>query len=313
MKHLTLEERYLISSYLQAEKSVKFIAKKLNRHISTIYRELSRNSISSSYDPESANKTSSIRKKLSFKFIKLTDEIKATIQKYLKQYYSPEQIVGFCKKNSISMVSTERIYQYIWKNKRNNGALYKYLRSSSKKKKKRYGSKDSRGIIKDRVCISERPKIVDTKERVGDWEIDTVVGQEQSGYLVTVVERKTKFTVIGFSKDKKADNIANNIIKILSPYKEIVKTITADNGKEFAEHKLIAKKLNCNFYFAHPYHSWERGLNENTNGLIRQFLPKNYNFKNLKQKTIKKIQNLLNNRPRKTLAFEKPKNLIKLK
>jgi IS30 family transposase len=201
-------------------------------------------------------------------------------------------------------ISHERIYQYVLADKKSGGTLYQHLRHSNKKRKKRYGSHDRRGQLKNRISIDERPKIVDKKTRIGDWEIDTVIGKNHKGALVTIVDRVSKVTVIEKVATKHADGVTDATIKGLLPY--IVHTITGDNGKEFAGHEWIAKALDTNFYFAHPYSSWQRGCNENTNGLIRQYVPKGSSFDHLTNKDAKKIMGRLNNRPRKSLGYRTP-------
>lgn len=205
------------------------------------------------------------------------------------------------------MVSHERIYQYIYEDKLNGGSLYKHLRGSNKKYKKRYGQhKNRKVIIKNKVSIDDRPEIINNKERIGDWEIDTIVGKNNRGAILTIVERKSNFVLIKKLKGKNADNLALETIRLLAPYKDLVHSITSDNGTEFAKHEYIAKKLEADFYFAHPYSSWERGLNEYSNKLIRQYIPKKSNFDDIDNNHILRITDLLNNRPRKLLDFRKP-------
>ena len=198
------------------------------------------------------------------------------------------------------------IYQHIWADKRNGGTLFKHLRCSHKKRRKRYGSKYRRGIIKNRVSIDERPAIVDQKKRIGDWEIDTIIGKNHKGALVTAVERKTQFTCIEHVFNKSADMVTRALVKMLSPFKDRVLTITCDNGKEFAFHEHIAALLDADVYFAHPYQAWERGLNENINGLIRQYFPKNFDFRIIKKNDTSFVEKRLNQRPRKSLEFDSP-------
>ena len=206
-------------------------------------------------------------------------------------------------------ISHEWIYQYIYQDKLYGGTLHQHLRCK-KKRRKRYGSYDRRGQIINRVSIDERPAIVDKRKRIGDWELDTVIGKAHKQAIVTITERKTRLSLIRKVKFKTAENVADAIIELLGPMKKWVKTLTADNGKEFAFHERIAKALNAKFYFAHPYSSWERGLNENTNGLIRQYLPKKTDFKKVTQKQIDNVMEKLNNRPRKCLGFKTPNQVF---
>ena len=194
--------------------------------------------------------------------------------------------------------------------KLSGGSLYRHLRCHKKKYKKRYGSNDRRGFIPNRKSIDERPGIVNEKSRIGDWEGDTVIGKNHKGALVTLVERKTKFTLVAYVANKTAENVTQAMIALLAPHVEKVHTITVDNGKEFAYHEQITKKLNSQVYFAHPYHSWERGLNENTNGLIRQYVPKKSEINTTTQNQLGTIMNKLNFRPRKSLNFDSPADIF---
>ena len=236
----------------------------------------------------------------------MTPEVTSSIEHYLRQDFSPEQISGFLIRKHRIRISHESIYQYVLNDKLNGGDLYRHLRHAHKKRKKRYGAHDRRGRIKDRISIDERPAIVESKERVGDWEIDTIIGKNHKGVLLSLVERKSKFTLIGKLPKKQADLVAEATIELLNPYKEKVFTITCDNGQEFAHHKVIKEQLHTELYFAHPYHAWERGLSENTNGLIRQYFPKGTSFETIKEKHVQMAMNRLNNRPRKTLGFKTP-------
>lgn len=200
----------------------------------------------------------------------------------------------------------ETIYRYIYTNKKNGGKLYKYLRHKNKKYHHRSNDYQARGTIIDRVMIDKRPKVVEKKNRIGDLEIDTVIGKNHKGALVTVVDRKSKFVLIKNVPSKEASVVTEALIEMIQPIKAITKTITSDNGKEFAYHKQVSAALNTNFYFANPYHSWERGLNEHTNGLIRQYLPKKSEFLNVSKEEIIIIQNRLNHRPRKVLNYKTP-------
>lgn len=224
--------------------------------------------------------------------------------------WSPEQISGHAKRHQLFSISHERIYQYVLQDKKKGGDLYKHLRRGKKRYKKRYGSPKRQGPIKNRVWIDDRPKIVDEKIRIGDWEIDTIIGKQQQGAIVTLVERVSKLTLIGEVGTKQPNKVAEQIVKLLMPFKERVFTLTADNGIEFASHEYIANALDAKVYFAHPYHSWERGLNENTNGLIRQYIPKSSDFKQIELGKIQKITQDLNNRPRKLLSYATPNEIF---
>jgi transposase, IS30 family len=233
-------------------------------------------------------------------------EVIVEIEEKIRLDWSPEQVSGTLK----ITISHERIYQHIWADKRNGGMLYKHLRQSNKKRKKQYGSKDKRGQIRNRISIDERPEIVAQKTRIGDWEIDTVIGKNHQGALVTIVDRVSKFTLIKKVACKHAEVVTEATILLLQPYLDKTLTITADNGKEFASHERIKEQLNADVYFAHPYRSWERGLNENTNGLIRQYFTKGSSFENITDTEVEAVMHKLNHRPRKTLNFKTPREVF---
>jgi IS30 family transposase len=306
MKQLTITQRYEIQSLKKAGYNQTRIALELGVHKSTISRELKRNSQKRSYNALKANAQCEERRKEAFKHKKFDISMKLFIQTKLADEWSPEQINGYCSIHTIPMVSIERIYQYVYQDQKQGGLLYDKLRTRIKKRRKRRSSKERRGSITNRVGIELRPKLVEDKERFGDWEGDTIIGKNHQGAIITLVERKSKFTVMAKPKGKKADSVRKEIINALAPFKQLVHTITFDNGKEFSEHEKIAAKLNAQIYFAHPYSSWERGLNENTNGLIRQYLPKKTCLRETEIQTINNIANKLNNRPRKTLNFKTP-------
>lgn len=232
------------------------------------------------------------------------------IEAKLRQDWSPEQVSGWMLEDRETLISHESIYLHVWKNKREGGDLYTHLRRQGKKYDKRRNGKSTRGQIKNRVSIDDRPKVVDDKSRIGDWEIDTVIGKGHSGALVTIVERVTKFTVSAQVDGKTAAAVTQATIALLRPFKDFVFTITADNGKEFAYHEQIAEALSTDVYFAHPYSSWERGLNENTNGLLRQYFPKSTDFKTVAQSAVNRALRRLNHRPRKDLEYKTPAKLL---
>jgi len=237
-------------------------------------------------------------------------EVKQYVDEFPEKDFSPEQIAGRAKLEGRECVSTERIYQYVWKDKKEGGDLHTHLRHKGRRYRKRGNAKDSRGIIKDRVDISQRPKIVDRKERLGDLEIDTMIGQNHKGALLTINDRVSNKVMIEKLNGKDAKELAGKVIERLSAYQEKVHTITSDNGKEFAEHKMISSELKVDFFFAKPYHSWERGANENINGLIRQYFPKKTSFENTSDGDVKRVEEILNNRPRKKLNFLTPNEFL---
>ena len=236
----------------------------------------------------------------------MTAAVVALIEGKLGLEWSPEQVSGWLGSERGIAANHGHIYQQAWADKRQGGGLYKHLRHSGKKRKKQYGSKDRRGQVRNRTGIDERPAVVEQKARIGDWEIGTVIGKNHQGALVTIVDRVSKFTPIKKVDSKHAEVVTEATVTLLKPYLDKALTITADNGKEFAGHESIAKQLEAAVYFAHPYHSWERGLNENTNGLIRQYFTKGSSFKNITDGQVDTVMNRLNHRPRKTLNYRTP-------
>ena len=307
---LTRGKRYQIRALLKAGFSQSEMAFYLKVHKSTISREIRRNRGHKGYRPRQAHERAMARRYAAAKRIKMTPAMIELITHHICQDFSPEQVSGHLARKHALSISHETIYKHIWSNKRTGGTLYKHLRHSNRKHRKRYGSKQRRGRIKGQVSIDLRPAVVDAKSRIGDWEIYTVTGKNSKGYLITVVERKSKFTLIKRVPDKQSDEMAKAIIKLLRPHKESVLTITADNGKEFTRHKKISKSLKADVYFAHPYHAWERGLNENTNGLLRQYFPKKMDFRTNDDKSIQHAMERLNNRPRKTLGYATPNEVF---
>ena len=308
---LTLEERSQIDILLQQNYSKSEIAREIKRDKATISRELKRNSGKNGYKYEQANELACLRKCQPKTVIKFTEKVEKLVIEKLKRYWSPEQISNHLMKKKKSYVSHERIYQFIKEDRKTGGELYKYLRQGNKKRRKRYGSgKSSRGQLKNRVSIDKRPKIVDRNVTIGHWEGDTIIGKNHKGAIVTLTERKTSLVRMAYVPSKEAPVVRDAIVRLLSGDIEKVKTITFDNGKEFAEHQFIGHLLKADIYFAHPYHSWERGLNENTNGLIRQYFPKKTDFRTISKKRIAEVETALNNRPRKKLNYRTPSEVF---
>ena len=275
---LTQGQRYQIRALLTARFPQTEIADIIGVHKSTISRDIKRNSGCKGYRPRQAHGKALERRYAIPKRIKMTPAMIELVVRYICLDFSPEQVSGYLDRVYKIKICHETIYKYIWADKNNGGNLYKHLRQPNHKYRKRYGTKTRHSRIKDQVSIDLRPDIVDAKSRIGDWELDTVTGKNSKGYLITAVERKSKLTLIKRVADKQSDRVARAIVGLLRPYKDRILTITLDNGLEFARHKRIAKNLKADVYFAHPYHSWERGLNENTNGLIRQYFPKKMDF-----------------------------------
>jgi len=308
MAHITKEQRYTIEVLLAKGKTQEYIARIIGKNKSVISREINRNKDkrNEKYSSDLAQRKYKKRVKEKPKRIRFTEEVKSRVNELLKEDYSPEQITGYCQKENIECVSHERIYQHIWANKKAGGNLHEHLRRKGRRYRKRGNKKDTRGIIKDRVDIDERPKIVEKKERFGDFEIDTIIGKNHKGAIVTINDRASGYLWMGKVAKRTAEAVYETTVSLLEEIKNFIKTITGDNGKEFALHKKIAKKLDINFYFAKPYHSWERGANENLNGLVRQYIPKKTDFNTITDEFIKQVQNKINSRPRKRFNYENP-------
>lgn len=308
---LTYEQRCQIYALNKTGMSQNKIANQLSVSQSTISREMSRNIGKRGYRFKQAQISSQKRRIAASKTIKMIPTIIELINTKLKEKWSPEQISGWLKEAQNISLSYETIYQYIWSDKRCGGSLFENLRRRGKAYQSRSKEKQAgRGFIKNRISIDERPQVVDDKSRIGDWEIDLVIGKGHSGALVTIVERKTSFTLSTRVDDKSAKTVTAATIDLLKPFEESVLTITADNGKEFAYHEEVTKELTCNVYFADPYCSWQRGLNENTNGLLRQYWPKSTDFKKVSQSEVQGAIVKLNDRPRKKLKYKTPAKLM---
>jgi IS30 family transposase len=316
-KQLDFRKRCQIYGLWRAGHSQTEIAKEVGVHKSTISRELKRNITfvrtalgSWQYKPNYAQSHTDERHKEKQKHIKFNKEVETFVREKLSENWSPDQISGYAKRYNLFCISHERIYQFILKDKETGGKLYLHLRHQNKKYRKRYGSPKRQGSIKNRRFIDDRPAIVDDKSRIGDWEIDTIIGKNRKHAIVTIVERVSKKTVMKKVKAKTAELVSSSTIASLKLFSNKVFTITADNGSEFAHHEKIGKELNADFYFAHPYASWERGLNENTNGLIRQYLRKGCDFSELTDEDLSLITDKLNNRPRKNLDYKTPEEVF---
>lgn len=312
MAHLTLEQRYKIEVYRNLGKSLSVIADYIGKDKSVVSREIKRNSDGRNgrYKADLAHQKALERHHKKPKKLYLTKAVEDDLLRYIQKDYSPVQIAGRAPLDGVEMVSAERIYQYIWKDKKRGGRLYKHLRTKGKRYRKRGSKKDSRGLITNRIDIDKRPKIVDQKQRFGDLEIDLVIGKNHKGALLTINDRSTGMLFLGKVNSKDAQEIEAKAIELLEPWKPLLHTITSDNGKEFANHLQIARILDIDYYFAKPYHSWERGANENLNGLVRQYFPKKSNFENITQQEIDRVQNILNNRPRLRFDFKTPNEVF---
>ena len=308
MSHLTQEQRYTISCLKSTGKSYQKIGDVIGKDKSVIWREVNRNKNQKTgkYDCDLAQRKAIQRQKEKPKKIYFTQEMKVHVDSLIRKDYSPEQIVGFSDLNEIDCVSHERIYQYIWEDKKKLGSLYNHLRRKGRKNRKRGNSKDCRGIIKNRVSIDQRPKRIENRDLFGDLEVDLVMGKNHKHALLTINDRASGMLKMTKVESKQAPVVTAAIIDLLTEWIPYINTITADNGKEFAGHSTVAEALSIDYYFAHPYHSWERGSNENLNGLVRQYFPKGSDFKNLSQKYLKQIETKINSRPRKRFGYQNP-------
>lgn len=318
-KQLDYQKRCQIYGLWRAGHSQTEIAREIGVHKSTISRELKRNITfvrtklgSWQYKPNYAQGYTDERHKKKAKHLKFTKQVDAFVREKLQENWSPDQISGHAKRHNLFCISHEWIYRFILKDKGKGGKLYLHLRHQNKKYRKRYGSPKRQGPIKNRKFIDDRPAIVADKKRIGDWEIDTIIGKQRKQAIVTIVERVSKKTILKKVRAKTAELVARATIDSLKQFSDLIFTITGDNGSEFANHKKISKELNADFYFAHPYASWERGLNENTNGLIRQYLRKGCDFSNVTDEVLTSIMDKLNNRPRKSLGYATPNEVFGL-
>lgn len=316
-KQLNYRKRCHILAFWKAGYTQTQIAKEIGVNQSTISRELNRNITfvrtklgSWQYKPDYAQGYARERHKKKNKQVKLTDEVAKFIREKLQEKWSPEQISGYAKKHQLFSIGKEWIYQFILKDKEKGGKLYLNLRHQNKKYRKRYGSPKRTGPIKNRRFIDERPAIINDKKRIGDWEIDTIIGKQQKQAVISIVERFSKKTILKKVSNKTAKLVAAATVDGLSRLPGAVLSITSDNGSEFARHEEISKQLGAEFYFSHPYSSWERGLNENTNGLVRQYLKKGSSFSGVTDEILVAIADQLNNRPRKSLGFLTPNDVF---
>lgn len=305
---LTIAQRYQISGFVALGLSLREMARRLHIAASTVSRELRRNkNPQGDYVLALAQTLSDQRRRAAPKATKVTDARLKAIAHCLKEGWSPEQISGYLRLKHAISVSHEWVCQQILKDKAQGGQLYRLLPQGNKKYRKRFGSHDTRGCIPGRVDISERPAIVDARSRFGDWEGDTIVGSGHSA-IATFVERMTGLLRMKKVSRPTAVETAQAAIERLNAF--TAHTLTVDNGREFCAHQMIAKELGTQVYFARPYHSWERGTNENTNGLIRRFFPKGTNFDAISDEAIQLVEDKLNTRPRKRLGYYSPAELL---
>ncbi len=316
--HLSLSEREVISRMRYSGASPSAIARKLGRHRGTISREIDRNTLcgADGYYAHQAQWVSELRRwESKARFVQHGRRVWRYVKKTLRAGWSPEQIAGrmaadFADDESMR-ISHETIYAWITEDKRQGGVYWKCLRQSHRKRRKRYGSHGNRGRIKDRVGIAKRPQVVEQRSRLGDWESDTMQGQGNRGYLVTHVDRKSRYVVAARIEDKRAESFNQGTQRAFRWIPACSrKTMTADNGKEFSQFKELERLLGVDVYFADPYSSWQRGTCENTNGLLREYFPKTMNLLTVSHQRVAAVVRRLNNRPRKCLGYRTPREIL---
>jgi transposase, IS30 family len=308
---LTQAERYIIALMRRQKFSMAQIALRLGRHRSTVYRECERNKTTHNghYGADKAHSYATARRKRSRRKPQYSPQELGKVDALLKRRWSPEQIAGRQRRARKLQISAQTIYRHIKRNRKAGGDLWKYTRIISKFGRKRYKSVDSRGVLKGKRHISERPKAVEARREIGHWEVDTVIGADLRHCLLTMVERATGFSVIKKLTARNKEQATTALLRALAGHKGRIKTMTFDNGTEFHDYKLLEQQFRVKCYFATPYHSWERGSNENLNGLVRQYLPKGMCMKSITQKDCDVIAKELNERPRKRYGYQTPNEL----
>jgi len=307
-RQLTPEQRYQIGACLRIGMTTSEIAKEIKVHRTTVWREIKRNSTPYRYNPSRAIRVTRERHQQKKKR-GIDAGTWAKVEKLLGLEWSPEQISERLKLEGSGRVSHETIYLHIYRDKLEGGVLYSHLRQRHKYRKrihkycKRFGWDTRRPI-------SKRPAIVETRSRLGDWEADTIIGREKKGGILSLVERRSRYCLLQKVRTKSPEKVAEAVCRQLMPLKDKVLTITSDNGFEFRHHQKIALDLNADFFFADPYSSWQRGTNENTNGLVRQYFPKKTAFVSVSDTHIQAVTDRLNNRPRKALGFKTPNEVF---
>jgi IS30 family transposase len=311
-QHLTQDERCQIYALKKRGFSQGEIAKDIGASQGTVSRELARNKGKRGYRFKQASVFASRRCSAGNRHVTaLTPSLIAIVESMLVgEQWRPEQIAGRLSREYGMAVSHASLYSHIWRNKRAGGTLYKHLRQGGKKRNKCNRNHSGRGMIPGRIDIKDRPAIVESKTRLGDWELDSIIGAKHVGSITSMVERKSKLTRLVLQNGPTAKATRKSIVGRLAPLKQHVLTLTSDNGKEFAEHAKISRILGSDFYFATPYHSWERGLNEHTNGLVRQYFPKGLDFATITNINLQRVEDLLNNRPRKRLGYRSPNEVF---
>ena len=305
---LTSGERYMLAALRRQGLNQAESARALGRHRSTIGRELRRNSTRADgrYRAFTAQERTNGRRSRSRRNQRFSAEDFALVDELLRRQWSPEQVAGHLARSGLLSISHETIYRHVWRDKKQGGLLHTHLRGARKMRRKRYGAYDSRGRLAGKRLISERPAEVEARNRVGHWEIDTVLGAGSKDCIVSIVERKSGLLLIGKLTDRTTASLNARVARLMRRHGGPFETVTADNGTEFHDYRRIEGRTGVTFYFARPYHSWERGSNENANGLIRQYLPKGTCMAKLNQQHCNSIARQLNTRPRKRLGFKTP-------
>ena len=304
---ITSQERYMIATLRWQGNSPAEIGRQLDRHRSTITREIARNQCGDgAYRAEKADSRTRTRRRAARKVWQFSMADLNHVSALLRRDWSPEQVAGRLRRRRRLKISHETIYRFVRRDRVEGGTLHTHLRHFAKRCRKRYRGADSRGVLPGTRHISERPKGAENRTRFGHWEIDTVIGAGDRHCIVTMVERKSGYALIGKLKARTTAELNRRVIKMIKREASRVRTITADNGTEFHAYVSIEKVTDAMFYFANPYHSWERGTNENTNGLIRQYLPKRTSMASVTQRDCDAIARKINTRPRKRLGYQTP-------
>lgn len=310
---ITLEERYDIHALRKLGWTPAAIARRLGRHRSTISREIRRNVWRQNqvgYYPLVAQSYTNERRRAARRGTQFSDEEWAFVEYFLREDWSPEQVVGWCARFDLLAISHETIYRRIWRDKKAGGTLWKHLRIVTKNLRKRYGTYDSRGRLAGKRHLSTRPAGAENRSRIGHWEGDTVIGNTQHrACVVTLVERKSGFVAIGHVSRRGAPEVTARLRQLIEAQPRPVRTLTLDNGTELHSYKTLEAATDTVCYFATPHHSWERGSNENLNGLFRQYVPKGTSMEHLTQRDCQRIADKLNRRPRKRLGFRTPEEV----
>lgn len=303
-RQLTREQRYMIYALRQEGCAQRHIARALGVHPATISRELRRNIRLRGYRPSMAHDLAMRRRAIPRKRTKLTPRVRSRLAHYLRKRWSPEQISGRLRSLGSLSIGRQTIYTLIERDRIRGGTLYRFLRRGGRRYR-HHRTADNR-LFRDRISIDQRPAVVNERSRLGDWEADTIISPDRGAVLLSLVERCSRLTLLAKVQSKRASPLTQSMIRLLAPLKAKVLTITSDNGTEFACHKRISRRLDAGFYFAHAYKAWERGLNENTNGLVRQYLPKDSSFADVSPQQVSAIMVALNHRPRKCLGYKTP-------